>query len=163
MRYQLIALCLISSISALACSSSSTAVGPSQLLVGADKLPKDPVRAELSQVPEDCEFLLSSPAGSATASGGTFSTDITTTDGCEWRAFSNEAWIIVSDPGKQRNTSGRVTIAAAPNHGIARTGFVFVAEHIYVLSQSGASAIGTMPQPLPPAPAAQPPVLPAIQ
>lgn len=163
MRYQLIALCLISSISALACSSSSSDLGPSPLLVGADKLPKDPFRAELEQVPQVCEYLLSSPSGSATASGGTFETDITTTDGCEWRAVSNEAWIVVAEEGTKRITSGRVKIAAVPNNGIARTGFVFIAGHIYVLSQSGAPAIGTIPQPLPPAPPSQPPVLPAIQ
>ena len=163
MRYAFTAVCLFSVISAFACSSSPTTIGPSGAFVAADKLPKDPFRADLSQVPEDCEFLMSVPAGSATASGGTFTTDITTTDGCEWRAVSNEAWIVVADEGARRQTSGTVTIAAAPNLGIARTGFVFVAEHIYVLSQSGAPAIGTMPQPLPPPPAAQPTIVIPIQ
>jgi hypothetical protein len=163
MRYAFTTVCLFSAITTLACSSSPTAIGPTGAFVAADKLPKDPFRADLSLVPEDCEFLMSVPAGSATASGGTFFTDITTTDGCEWRAVSNEEWIIVADEGAKRNTSGRVTIAAAPNHGIARTGFVFVAEHIYVLSQSGAPAIGTMPQPLPPPAAAQPTIVTPIQ
>ena len=163
MRYAFTAVCLFSVISALACSSSSTSLGPSGAFVAADKLPKDPFRADLSQVPEDCEFLMSVPSGSAGASGGTFHTDITTADGCEWRAVSNENWIIVADEGTKRNISGRVTIAATPNHGIARTGFVFVADHIFVLSQSGSPAIGTLPQPVPPSPPSQPPIVTSIQ
>ena len=131
MRYAFTAVCLFSVISTLACSSSSTAIGPSGAFASsADKLPKGPLPSrDLSQGTLRIARFSGwkrrpSPALSHSIRWNVLQPTSRRPMAAEWRAVSNEAWIIVSDEGKdaQHGSGEGDSSPAAPNHeGFART------------------------------------------
>ncbi len=81
-----------------------------------------------------CVYSIAPASDSFPASGGSRSVAVTTTNGCNWPAVSNDSWITL-DPGAGGNGSGSVSYTVAANDGQARSGTITVAGKTFTVTQ----------------------------
>lgn len=99
--------------------SASVAVNDSRVTIAQDAAP--------------CRFELASPGARVDAEGGRASVDVTTIDGCQWRASSAADWVRVLTPSGE--SSGTVELDVSRNGGPERSATVSVADRSFVVSQ----------------------------
>jgi hypothetical protein len=98
-----------------------------------------------SFVTTSCSFSASPTLQSPPASGGAYSSTVTTTAGCAWTATSNASWITITS-GTSGTGAGTVSysIAANPSTG-SRTGTLTAAGQTITINQSGACSFTVAP------------------
>jgi hypothetical protein len=92
-----------------------------------------------SSAPRDCQYTLSPPSASMTASGGSATVALTTTPDCTWNVASNDSWLTLTSAG---SGSGSATIAysyAANATGAARSGTLSTADKLFTVTQAACS------------------------
>jgi hypothetical protein len=110
-------------------------------------------RIQIEQAAAPCRFVLSPTRQTLSPSGGPTSVAVTTSEGCRWRALSQDAWIRVASDA-ERAGSASVALEVARNEGAAREGRVVVEGQLFTVAQAGA---GASPPPHPsPSPAPTP-------
>ena len=73
------------------------------------------------------------------AAGGTGSTAVSTNTVCVWSAVSNAPWITVTS-GANGVGNGSVAFSIAANTGVARTGTIAIAGHVFTVMQAAAAS-----------------------
>jgi hypothetical protein len=94
-----------------------------------------------------CTYSLSPNSQAFLVSGGSGSTNLTTTGGsnCAWGATSSVNWITVTSASSGTN-SATINFSVAPNTaGFARSGVIRVADQSFTVTQAGASACPVVP------------------
>ena len=85
----------------------------------------------------DCTYSLSLQSASFDSSGGSSSVTVTSPDGCEWSASSNDSWIAIT-AGASDSGDGPVSFAVAANTSIqSRSGAVMVGGQAFTITQDG--------------------------
>jgi hypothetical protein len=92
-----------------------------------------------------CTSTLQPASRSFTASGGTSSFTVNIPTGCYWNAASTVGWTTLSPTSGYG--SGSITITAAQNTGVARTGTVVAGGQILTVNQVGVTSPGQTPAP----------------
>ena len=85
-----------------------------------------------------CSFTLSSAALPAPASGGSLTTTVTTSAGCEWTTTSNTSWITVTSGSAAASGTARFTVQANPA-AVKRSGTLTIAGQTVTITQAAAS------------------------
>ncbi len=81
-----------------------------------------------------CSYSISPSSQNVGAVGGTGSVAVSAAGGCEWRAASNVAWILVT-PGASGTGNGTVAFVVLPNIGAARSGTLTIAGQTFTVTQ----------------------------
>ena len=85
----------------------------------------------------DCTYSLSLQSASFDFGGGSSSVSVTSPDGCEWSASSNDSWITIT-AGAGGSGDGPVSFAVAANTSIqSRSGSVMVGGQGFTITQDG--------------------------
>ncbi len=85
----------------------------------------------------DCTYSLSLQSASFDSGGGSSSVSVTSPDGCEWSASSNDSWITIT-VGAGGSGDGPVSFAVAANTSIqSRSGSVMVGGQAFTIAQEG--------------------------
>jgi hypothetical protein len=82
-----------------------------------------------------CSFTIAPASQSVAAGGGGATVNVSTSAGCTWTAKSNDGWITVMS-GANGNGPGTVTLGAASNAGVARSGTVTIAGQTFTFNQA---------------------------
>ena len=83
-----------------------------------------------------CDYSLSPTFLEISAGGGNSIVHISTSNNtCAWSAFSNDPWITLAAP-LNGTGNGTVNFNVAPNNGTVRTGYIFVAGHVFTVTQN---------------------------
>jgi hypothetical protein len=87
-----------------------------------------------------CSYSLSSSGQQCDASGGTWSFDVNTSNGCSWTATTRTSWITITS-GSSGSGSGTVAYTVTPNTSPRqRTGKLTIAKQSFTVTQSGAGS-----------------------
>jgi hypothetical protein len=86
-----------------------------------------------------CSYSLSSSSQQCDASGGTWSFDVNTSNGCSWTATTRTSWIAITS-GSSGSGNGTVAYTVTPNTSTRqRTGKLTIAKQTFTVTQSGAA------------------------
>ena len=86
-----------------------------------------------------CTYSLPVTSSSAGASGGTSIVNVYTQSGCNWNAFSNDAWITITS-GSTGSGNGAVSYSISANSNTSsRSGTMTIAGITFTVNQSGAA------------------------
>ena len=86
-----------------------------------------------------CSFTASPTSQNPPATGGSYTTTVTTTSGCAWTGVSNAAWITVTSGGSGTG-NGTVAYTVAANTSTSpRTGTLTIAGRTVTVTQAGAA------------------------
>jgi len=92
-----------------------------------------------------CSFTLSTAGVTLPPTGGTGSVAVTAGSQCGWKAFSNVPSFITITSGASGTGNGTVNFSAAANLSVVpRTGTISVAEHTFIITQTGAATSSTI-------------------
>jgi hypothetical protein len=91
--------------------------------------------------PESCQYQLTPSQTSFGAEGGQGSVQVSVTNGCEWRARSNDFWISITSGSGDRG-NGVVTFTVGGNGGEAKAGSITIAGQTITIQQAG---VGSAP------------------
>ncbi len=94
-------------------------------------------RLDISQDARPCTFSLAPSGADVDAAGGPIGVNVTTLDGCSWRASTTAAWIDV--PATARAGAGTLQMEVAPNAGAQRETTVVIADQPFVVTQHAVS------------------------
>jgi hypothetical protein len=85
-----------------------------------------------------CSYSLSSSSQQCDASGGTWSFDVNTSNGCNWTATTRTSWITITS-GSSGSGNGTVAYRVTPNTSTRqRTGKLTISKQTFTVTQSGA-------------------------
>jgi hypothetical protein len=91
----------------------------------------------VNQSAGSCTFSISPTTLSTAATGGTGTTNVTTTSSCAWTATSNASWIDIT-AGASRTGSGSVSFTVEANNTASeRTGTLTAAGRTFTVTQAG--------------------------
>ena len=89
----------------------------------------------------DCTYSLSLHSASFDSSGGSSSVSVTSPNGCEWSASSNDSWITIT-AGASGGGDGSVSFSVAANTTIqSRSGAVMIGGQAFTITQDGIPCI----------------------
>jgi WD40 repeat protein len=91
--------------------------------------------------PDVCQYNVTPLRTSFRPEGGTGSVQVSVTNGCEWRARSNDFWITITS-GSGASGNGLVNFNVGGNGGEAKTGSLTIAGQTITIEQEGASGSG---------------------
>jgi Putative binding domain, N-terminal len=86
-----------------------------------------------------CTFTLSMTSVTTSATGGSVTINVATTDACSWNAVSNDGFIVLTSPSSGSG-NGSLTFSVAANTGAARTGSVTISGQTITVSQAAGTA-----------------------
>ncbi|MEO7273532.1 MAG: BACON domain-containing carbohydrate-binding protein, partial [Vicinamibacterales bacterium] len=91
-----------------------------------------------------CTFALAPSSLSLPSAGGSSPVSVTAGAGCAWTATSGTSWLTIAS-GASGSGNGTVSITAAANPGVARSGTVTIAGQSYTVTQAGGCTFGAAP------------------
>jgi hypothetical protein len=112
----------------------SGSANPASLLMNGPKNVTANFSVEVVPV-EPCTYSISPPSQNFGKEGGTGSVSITTGNVCQWTAWSNTSWIMMTSGGIGTGSSA-VSYSVAANPGPARTGTLTIAGETFTVNQT---------------------------
>ncbi len=91
-----------------------------------------------------CTFALAPSSLTLPAGGGSSNVSVTAGTGCAWTATSSTPWLTIAS-GASGSGSGTVSLNAAANTGVARSGTVTIAGQSYTVNQPSGCSFNAAP------------------